>query len=254
MGRAGGPAGLLAVVTGAASPGTGQAVTRALAARGYQVYGSYEPGDDPGPVTGPRVTLAEVDHGDVAALGAWLAGVPARPPLRAVVCAAWHFTAETPRHPDVAAWERVMRVNLLGPWLTFCALRDRMCAACGFVVVTSAEALRGSYAAPAYAAAKAGAHNLVMSMANIAGPAGPRCNAVAAGFIAGLMDDDAAHGGAAGLIPAGRLGRPPEVAEAVAWLCSPASSYINGAVLAADGGYHGSDPAAQQEAAAGVLA
>ena len=154
---------------------------------------------------------------------------------------------EDPGKLDLDVWDRVMRVNLTAPYIVFHALRDRLGPGSGFVMVTSAEALRGSYGAPAYTAAKAGVYSLTMSLANIAGSQGPRVNAVAAGWISDLMDTDKVLASSSRLTPLGRLGAPREVAEAVMWLLSRSSSYVNGTVLPVDGGYHGTDPVAQHE-------
>jgi NAD(P)-dependent dehydrogenase (short-subunit alcohol dehydrogenase family) len=64
------------------------------------------------------------------------------------------------------------------------------------------------------------------------GAKGITVNTVAHGWLEGEDPDDLVAG-----IPAGRLAKPEEIAEAVAFLASPAASYVNGAVLAVDGGF-----------------
>jgi NAD(P)-dependent dehydrogenase (short-subunit alcohol dehydrogenase family) len=99
----------------------------------------------------------------------------------------------------------------------------------------------------AYATAKAAIEGLTKAMAVDYGPRGVRVNAVALGSIAtGRSDAHLAGLDAAGrahferevvlLQPLGRMGRVGEVAEAVAFLLSDASSFINGAIVPVDGG------------------
>jgi NAD(P)-dependent dehydrogenase (short-subunit alcohol dehydrogenase family) len=65
------------------------------------------------------------------------------------------------------------------------------------------------------------------------GAAGITVNTVACGWLDGVDDPRLADG-----VPVGRLARPEDVAEAVAFLASPGAAYVNGAVLAVDGGFH----------------
>ena len=85
-----------------------------------------------------------------------------------------------------------------------------------------------------YAASKAGLIGLTKSVAKELAPKGIRCNAVAPGFIATDMTSSQTENPLLKLVPLGRMGKPEEVAEAVAYLA--AASYVTGEVLRVDGG------------------
>jgi len=92
----------------------------------------------------------------------------------------------------------------------------------------------------AYTTAKHAICGLTKSMASAYGIKGIRTNVVAPGYIVTGMSKDFDEQGRDYLIsrtPLGRAGQPEEVAAVIASLCSPASSFVNGAIVAIDGGF-----------------
>jgi NAD(P)-dependent dehydrogenase (short-subunit alcohol dehydrogenase family) len=93
----------------------------------------------------------------------------------------------------------------------------------------------------AYSASKAGVVGMTRALAAQYGGRGVRANAICPGSIRTAMSELASAQGPVRDemlrgIPAGRIGEPGEIAELVAFLASDASSYLNGAIITADGG------------------
>ena len=134
-------------------------------------------------------------------------------------------------------WEHVVDVNLNGAFhCTRRALDDMLKARWGRVVnISSVVAERGNPGQANYAAAKAGLLGFTRTLAREMGRKGITVNAVTPGVIETDMTTDVADD-LRKAVPAGRVGRPDEVAAAISFLVSEDAAYVNGATLAVDGG------------------
>ena len=142
-----------------------------------------------------------------------------------------------------AEFSRVLAVNLHGAFLCTQAAAPLMLQGGGGAVVNiaSISGLRASTLRVAYGTSKAALIQLTKQHAVELGTRGIRVNAVAPGPVdtdmAKLVHTVAIRSDYHDVIPLGRYGTVDEIAAAVCWLCSDESSYINGQVLAADGGF-----------------
>jgi NAD(P)-dependent dehydrogenase (short-subunit alcohol dehydrogenase family) len=140
-------------------------------------------------------------------------------------------------------WERVLAVNLSGPFLCtqVCAPVMLKNGGGGIVNIASISGLRASTLRVAYGTSKAGLMHLTRQQAAELGNAGIRVNAIAPGPVETAMakqvHSPAIRADYHDAIPLARYGTEQEIADAVYFLCSPAASYINGQTLAVDGGF-----------------
>ena len=142
-----------------------------------------------------------------------------------------------------AEWERVLAVNLTGPFLTVQAAAPLMAKNGGgsVVNVTSISGLRASTLRVAYGTSKAALSHLTRQQAAELASLNIRVNAVAPGPVdtamAKAVHSPAIRADYHDAIPLNRYGMEEEIADAIFFLCSERASYVTGQTLAVDGGF-----------------
>ncbi len=220
----------IALVTGAAR-GIGLAVTRRLARDGWRVIAADL---DPGPPA-PGVRTVAADVSDEAAVAALVEGVrAAEGRLDALVSNAGVMVRAPLARLSLGDWSRVIATNLTACFLLARACEPLLRASRGSIVtIASTRARMSEPATESYAASKGGLVALTHALAVSLGP-DVRANCVSPGWIdvkgeALSTEDHAQH-------PAGRVGRPEDVAGLVAYLVGPEAGFITGAEFVLDGG------------------
>jgi NAD(P)-dependent dehydrogenase (short-subunit alcohol dehydrogenase family) len=142
-----------------------------------------------------------------------------------------------------AEWETVIGINLTGTFLVCKHVGQKMIAGGGSIVnIATTAGITGVPRAPAYCASKAGVILLTKSLALEWARYHIRVNAVAPHYLEtplteGLRASEKVYAGLVKQIPMGRFGKPSEIAGAVLFLASQASTYTTGTVIVADGGF-----------------
>jgi NAD(P)-dependent dehydrogenase (short-subunit alcohol dehydrogenase family) len=238
----------VALVTGAAR-GIGFAVAKRFLAEGWRV--ALLDMDDEG-LRGAMVTLAAPDdtvalHCDVADAASDASDIAAITKrfgrLDALVNNAGVAVFKPLMETTHAEWQRVIDVNLTGPFKLIQAAVPLMRDSGGGAIVniTSISALRASTLRVAYGSSQAGLAHLTKQCAVELASLGIRVNGVAPGPVDTAMakevHSDEIRADYRDAIPLGRYGLEEELAEAVYFLCSDRASYITGQILAVDGGF-----------------
>ncbi len=238
----------VALVTGAAS-GIGFAIAAAFVAEGAKVLladVNQAKGEAAAQSLGDAAAFAVCDVGDkVSATAAVAAAVARFGRLDILVNNAGIIHPADFLELEEEDFDRVLRVNLKGAFLCAQAAARQMVAQAGaggaIINLSSVNAVMAIPNQTAYNVSKGGINQLTRNAALALAPHGIRVNAIGPGSILTdmltvVMDDEAAKARILSRTPLGRCGTVEEMASIAVFLASPASSYITGQTLYADGG------------------
>jgi 2-deoxy-D-gluconate 3-dehydrogenase len=153
--------------------------------------------------------------------------------------------APAAEHAD-DAWDHVLTVNLSSQFALTREIGGAMLKRGSGKIVFTASLLsfQGGVFVPGYTAAKSGIAGLTRALANEWAGRGVNVNAIVPGYVAtdntmALQEDPDRSRSIVERIPAGRWGRPEDLAGVAVFLASPASDYVHGALVPVDGGWLG---------------
>ncbi|MGH2863519.1 MAG: SDR family oxidoreductase [Solirubrobacteraceae bacterium] len=245
--------GRLALVTGVRR-GIGLAIAQALASAGADIVGVSRELEVDGGVAGKRVAALgrqfhaiTTDLGDREAVHELLRQLgEIERPIDILVNNAGTIWREPLVAHALEQWDRVLEVNLTSQFLLAQTLGAQMVSrGYGKIIFTASMlSFQGGINVASYTASKHGVAGLTKALANEWAPSGVNVNAIAPGYVAtdntqALRDDPVRSRAILERIPAGRWGSPEDIGWAAVFLASRASDYINGTVLAVDGGWLG---------------
>ncbi len=245
----------LVIVTGG-SRGIGAAICKRLAADGYAIAVNYASDAAAAGATvagieaaGGKARAFQADVADANAVRRLFAeAAESLGPLAGLVNNAGSLGRTAPVvEQDAADLTRLFAVNAIGTMLcgkeAALRLSTRRGGAGGAIVNVSSIAARlgGLPGLAPYAASKGAVESFTKAFATEVGAEGVRVNAVAPGMIetdmtGDLLSQPGARDRIASITPLGRVGAPGDIAEAVAWLMSPAAAFVTGSVLTVSGG------------------
>ena len=241
-------AGQVALVTGA-SRGIGAAIAHELATQGLKVIGTATSDEGAAKISAtlaafPGCRGANLNVNDAAAVEALVdAIVKEHGGLQVLVNNAGITRDMLAMRLKDDDWDAVLDTNLKAVFrLSRAVMRTMMKQRYGRIVsITSVVGASGNAGQANYAAAKAGVAGMTRALARELGSRNITVNCVAPGFIAtdmtaGLPEEQ--HKALLSQIPLGALGKPEDIAHAVAYLASPQASYVTGQELHVNGGMY----------------
>jgi acetoacetyl-CoA reductase len=239
----------VALVTGGIG-GIGTAICRRLARDGFQVVANHHPSETEAALSWKNDQAADgldIDTigADVASFedsGRMVAEIKERHgPVAVLVNCAGITRDKTFKKMEESHWRAVIDVNLNSVFnVTRQVWEDMLEGGFGRIVnISSVNGQRGQFGQANYAAAKAGMHGITMTLAQEGAAKGITVNTVSPGYVETAMTlamrDDVREAIIAG-VPMRRMGKPEEIASAIAFLVAEENGYVTGANLPVNGG------------------
>ncbi|XVV08209.1 2-dehydro-3-deoxy-D-gluconate 5-dehydrogenase KduD [Actinoplanes sp. CA-131856] len=237
-----------AVVTGAGR-GLGRAIALGLARAGADLVLLGRPGSqaatrDQVTGLGREVQVVDLDVADHDAIERAAGAVNGGRPVDILINNAGVIDRADSVDVSRGSWDRVVDINLTGLFL-LCQSFGRPMTERGqgkIVNIASLLSFQGGLRVASYAASKHGVAGVTKALANEWGPLGLQVNAIAPGYMVtdnttALREDPDRSRAILDRIPAGRWGDASDIAGAAVFLSSAAADYVNGHVLAVDGGW-----------------
>ncbi len=234
--------GKTALVTGGAQ-GIGLAIAQRLEAAGaVAVIGDRRPPED------TRLQYRELDVSSEASIRNFTEMAAGEFGTPAILVNNAGIMADTPlTEQSIEEWDRVMAVNLRGPFLMAKHVVPRMNPedTPAIINIGSIEGISGNPNHSSYMASKAGLHGLTVSMAIDLGPKGIRVNAIAPGWINtdfnktylnSHPDQALVARQLSSLHPLGHIGEPSDIGDTAVWLAGDQSRFVTGQIIRVEGG------------------
>ena len=235
----------VALVTGG-TRGIGEAICKKLNAKGYKVIANYGGNDKNAAEFTERngIVAKKFDVSDYEQTAKEIANIESEfGPIDILINNAGITRDGTMHRMDFLQWDAVIQTNLASCFNTCRAVIEGMRAR-GFgriVNVGSVNGQAGQYGQVNYAAAKSGIHGFTKALALEGAGKGITVNAIAPGYVDTDMVRAVPEDVLAKIIktiPVGRLGRPEDIANSVAFLVDDESGFITGSTLSINGGQH----------------
>ena len=240
--------GRVALVTGGAR-GIGRAISEGLARAGADVVVNYRGQVDAAEevadyvrAQGGQAITVQADMGDPVEVATLVERTRTElGPITLLVNNAAYTHLLTHDQLTFARWQRFIRTNLDGPFLTMWAAKEDMVAAGGGAIVniSSLSGVNPQADMIGYGSSKAGLNQLTRSAGMALAPLNIRVNAIASGYVSTPREETISEELRAEItkrIPLGRAGTAEEIATLALFLLSEQASYVTGAVLTAAGG------------------
>lgn len=238
----------LALVTGGTG-GLGTAICKAMVTAGYRVFANYHPLEQANAVTwqenqkatGFDIDIIEADISDYAQCQQMAAELAQSGSVSVLVNNAGIVRDSTLKKMEPHQWRAVIDTNLGGMYnVTRQFIGPMMESGFGRIInISSVNGQRGQFGQANYSAAKAGVHGFTMAVARETASKQVTVNSISPGFIDTDMVQTIPEEQRLEIIrniPVGRVGQPDDIANAVAFLVHPDSSYITGVNLPVNGG------------------